>query len=84
MMVRLLARWAGQDPADLTEEPEFFLHLIRDRQDAPQSVRQARAALTAFCMEMSGRTDWTVLASVRTKAPVRLPVVLFSRGFAPG
>ena len=50
MIVRLLARWAGRDPAELEEERvrEFFLHLIRDRQYAPQSMRQARAALRAF------------------------------------
>ncbi len=42
--VRLLARWAGGDPAQLDEERvrEFFLYLIRDRQYAPQSIRQAR------------------------------------------
>ena len=40
MMVRLLARWAGRDPAELEEERvrEFFLHLIRDRQYAPKFV----------------------------------------------
>ena len=78
MMVRLLARWAGRDPAELEEERvrEFFLHLIRDRQYAPQSIRQARAALTAFYMEMLERTDWAVFASVKTKDPVKLPVVL--------
>jgi len=78
MMVRLLARWAGGDPAQLGEERvrEFFLYLIRDRQYAPQSMRQARAALTAFYTEMQGRTDWTVFASVKTKDPVKLPVVL--------
>jgi len=78
MMLRLLAGWAGQDPAELGEERvrEFFLHLIQDRKYAPQSIRQARVALTAFYMEMLGRTDWTVLASVKTKDPVKLPVVL--------
>jgi len=77
-VVRLLARWAGGDPAELEEERvrEFFLHLIRDRQYAPQSIRQARAALSAFYLEMLGRTDWTVFASVKTKDPVKLPVVL--------
>ena len=78
MMVRLLARWAGRDPAELDEEQVrgFFLHLIRDRQYAPQSIRQARAALTAFYMEMPGRTDWTIFAPVKTKDLVKLPVVL--------
>lgn len=78
LVVRVLARWAGEDPAGLGEERvrEFFLHLIRDRQQAPQSIRQARAALTAFYAEMLGRTDWTVFASVKTKDPVKLPVVL--------
>lgn len=65
-LLLLLARWAGRDPAGPTEEQVrgCFLHLIRDRQSAPQSIPQARAALTAFYMEMLGRTDWTVLASV--------------------
>ena len=78
MMVRLLARWAGQDPSELEEEQvrAFFLHLVRDRQYAPQSIRQARAALTAFFTEMLGRTNWTVLASVKTKDLVKLPLVL--------
>ena len=78
MMVRLLTRWAERDPAELEEERvrKFFLHLIRDRQYAPHSIREARAALTAFYMEMLERTDWAVFASVKTKDPVKLPVVL--------
>jgi integrase/recombinase XerD len=78
MMVRLLARWAQCDPAGLDEERVrgFFLHLIRDCQYAPQSIRQARAALTAFYREMLGRTEWKVLASVKTKEVFKLPVVL--------
>jgi len=78
MMLRLLARWAECDPADLDEEAvrEFFLYLIRDRQYASQSIRQARVALTAYYAQMLGRTDWTVFASVKTKDPVKLPVVL--------
>jgi len=45
MMLRLLARQAGQDPAALDEEAvrEFFLHLVRDRQYSPRaSVRRGR------------------------------------------
>ena len=78
MMVRLLARHANNDPAALDEEAVrgFFLYLIRDRQYAPPSIRQARAALTAFFAEMLGRTEWTVFASVKTKDPVTLPLVL--------
>ena len=78
MMVQLLARWAGRDPAELEEERvrEFFLHLIRDRQYAPQSICQARAALIAIYMELPGRTDWMVFNSVKTKDLVKLPVVL--------
>jgi integrase len=78
MMVRLLARWAGQDPEELDEERvrEFFLHLLRDRQYSSQSIRQARVALTAFYVEMLGLTDWKVMASVKTKDLFKLPVVL--------
>ena len=85
MMVHLLAWWAGRDPAELEEERvrEFFLHLIRNRQYAPQSIRQARAALTAFYMEMRGRTDWMVFASVKTKDLVKLPLVCYIK-FANG
>jgi hypothetical protein len=72
-MVRLLARWAGKDPPDLTEERvrEFFLHLVRDRRYAPSSIRQARAGLSAFYGEMPGRTDWTVPGLVQTKDLVK-------------
>ena len=78
MMVRLLARWAGQDPASLDEEAVrgFFLHLVRDRQYSSQSIRQARAALTAFYREMLARTEWTIFASIKTRDPVKLPLVL--------
>lgn len=78
MMLRLLARWAGSDPAALTEEQVrgFFLHLIRDRQYASQSIRQARVALTVFYTDMLGRTDWKVMASVKTKDLFKLPMVL--------
>jgi integrase/recombinase XerD len=78
MMLRLLARWAGSDPAELSEEQvrEFFLHLLRDRQYAPQSIRQARAALTAFYTDMLERTEWKVMASVKTKDLFKLPLVL--------
>ena len=78
MMLRLLARHAGQDPAVLDEEAVrgFFLHLVRDRQYSSQSIRQARAALTSFYVEMLGRTDWTVFSTVKTKDLVKLPLVL--------
>jgi hypothetical protein len=78
MMIRLLARHAGQDPADLDEEAvrRFFLHLFRDRQYSAQSLRQARAALTAFFVEMLGCADWTGFATVKAKNPVKLPLVL--------
>ena len=78
MMLRLLARHAGQDPAALDEEAvrRFFLYLVRNRQYSSQSIRQARAALTAFFVEMLGRTDWAVFATVKTKDPVKLPLVL--------
>lgn len=78
MMVRLLARHAEQDPAALDEEAVrgFFLHLVRDRQYSSQSIRQARAALTAFYVEMLGRRDWTVFSTVKTKDLVKLPLVL--------
>ena len=77
-VVRMLAGWAGGDPAALEEERvrEYFVHLLRDRGYAPQSLRQARAALVAFYREMLGQREWTVFD--RIKAPDRelLPVVL--------
>ena len=77
-MVRPLERWAWQNPAELEEGRvrEFFLNPMRDRQHAPQSIRQARAALIAIYMELPGRTDWMVFNSVKTKDLVKLPVVL--------
>jgi integrase len=77
-MVRLLAQWAGGDPAELDEERvrEYFLHLVREKGLAPQTVRQARAALTEFFVEMLGRRDWRVFRSVKTKDKYKLPVVL--------
>lgn len=76
--LRVLARWAGCDPETLDEERirDFFLHLIRDRQHAPQSLRQARVSLSAFYRGMLGRSSWTFFESVKTKDLVPLPVVL--------
>lgn len=77
-MVRLLAQWSGSDPAELEEERvrDYFLHLVREKGLAPQTVRQARAALTAFYVEMLGRSEWRVFSSVKTKDKEKLPVVL--------
>jgi Phage integrase, N-terminal SAM-like domain len=53
-IVRQLGEWARRDPAELEEEQvrEFFLFLLRERGYASQSMRQARAALSAFYVEM--------------------------------
>jgi integrase len=77
-MVRLLSQWCECDPAELNEERvrEYFLHLVREKGYAPQTVRQARAALTEFFVEMLGRHEWRVFRSVKTKDPQKLPVVL--------
>ena len=77
-MVRLLERWAGSDPAQLSEERvrEFFVHLVKERGYAPQSVRQARASLVSFYKEMLGVTGWTVFNHIQTKDRQKLPVVL--------
>ena len=65
-MVRLLSQWCAGDPAELEEERvrEYFLHLVREKGLAPQTVRQARAALTAYYVEMLGRREWRVFSSV--------------------
>ena len=77
-VVRILAQWAGEDPAALGEERvrEFFLHLVRERGYAPKSLRQARAALVAFYRDMPGRAQWRVFDEVKTKDREQLPVVL--------
>ena len=77
-VVRILAGWAGEDPAGLEEERvrEFFLHLINERGYASKSVRQARAGLSSFFLEMLGHSDWRVFEQVRTKDRERLPEVL--------
>jgi integrase/recombinase XerD len=76
-LARQLAGWAGRDPAELSEEEVrgFFVFLKNDRGYAPQSMRQARASLTAFYLEMLGR-DWQVFATVKTRDVFKLPVVL--------
>lgn len=80
-MIRQLAAWGKRDPAELTEEQvrDYFLHLVRERKYAPASLRQARASLGCFYLELLGRTDWKVFSLVKTKDRERLPVVL-SRG----
>ena len=77
-IVRSLAEWAGADPAGLEEERvrDYFLHLLRDRGYAPQSMRQARASLSAFYVEMLGHADWVVFSTIKTKDKVKLPAVL--------
>ena len=80
-MIRQLAAWRRRDPAELTEEQvrDYFLHLVRERKYAPASLRQARASLACFYLELLGRADWKVFSLVKTKDRERLPVVL-SRG----
>lgn len=77
-MVHQLARWADADPASLAEERvrSYFLYLVRDRALASQTVRQARASLSAFYGEMLGHTDWTIFATIKTKDAFKLPSVL--------
>ena len=77
-MLRLLAQWAGGDPALLGEERvrEYFLHLVNARSYAPKTLRQARAALSCFFIEMLGVRDWRVFAHIKTKDSQKLPVVL--------
>jgi integrase/recombinase XerD len=77
-MVRLLAQWAAGDPARLDEERvrEYFLHLVNARSYAPKTLRQARAALSCFFIEMLGVRDWRVFAHLKTKDTQALPVVL--------
>ena len=77
-MLRLLALWAGCDPALLNEERvrDYFLHLVNVRSYAPKTLRQARAALSCFFIEMLGARDWRVFAHIKTKDRQQLPVVL--------
>jgi site-specific recombinase XerD len=77
-MIRLLAQWAGGDPALLSEERvrDYFLHLVNGRSYAPKTLRQARAALSCFFIEMLGVSDWRVFAHIKTKDSQKLPVVL--------
>jgi integrase/recombinase XerD len=77
-MIRLLAQWAAADPATLGEERvrDYFLHLVNVRSYAPKTLRQARAALSSFFIEMLGVKDWRVFAHIKTKDTQALPVVL--------
>jgi integrase/recombinase XerD len=76
-IARQLLNWSGRDPVELPEEEvrRFFVFLKNERGYAAQSMRQARASLTAFYVEMLG-CEWTVFASVRTRDVFKLPVVL--------
>ena len=76
--MRQLSEWADADPALLAEERvrDYFLYLIRDRAFAAQTLRQARAALTAFYVEMLGHADWKIFSTIKTKDPHKLPTVL--------
>jgi integrase/recombinase XerD len=74
-VVRQLSEWAAVDPAE-ERVRDYFLYLIRDRGFAAQTLRQARAALTAFYVEMLGCTDWKIFATIKTKDAQKLPVVL--------
>lgn len=76
--VRLLAGWAGSDPAGLEEEKvrRYFLHLLNEKGYAPKSLRQARAALVAFYREMLERAEWRVFDGIRAKDRQKLPCVL--------
>ena len=67
--MRQLSEWADADPALLAEERvrDYFLYLIRDRAFAAQTLRQARAALTAFYVEMLSHVDWKVFSTIKTK-----------------
>lgn len=76
--IRQLSEWADADPASLAEERvrDYFLYLFRDRGYASQSMRQARASLTAFYVEMLGHTEWKIFSTIKTKDADKLPVVL--------
>jgi integrase/recombinase XerD len=76
-VVQMLGQWAGEDPAVLEEERvrEFFLHLVREREYAPPSIRVAKAALGNFHRDMLGHGDWKVFEQVRTKHREQLPEV---------
>ena len=52
---------------------------MRERKYTPASLRQARASLGCFYLELLGRTEWKVFSLVKTKERERLPVVV-SRG----
>ena len=77
-MIRQLAARGKRDPAELTEEQvrDYFLHLVRERKYAPASLRQARASLGCFYLELLERTDLKVVSLVKTRERERLPVEL--------
>ena len=81
-LVRLLSEWCAGDPAELDEERvrEYFLHLVREKGLAPQTVRQARAALVAAAALIapqpavctSVKTTTLILTSSGAPAPTRV------------
>jgi integrase/recombinase XerD len=75
--VAQLARWCGGDPALCDEEQvrQYFLFLKNDRGYASQTMRQARAALTAFYNEMLGY-EWRLFLHIKTKDRRQIPQVV--------
>lgn len=76
--LRLLQEYFGCDPAQLTEAQvrDYFLFVKLKKHWKPKSIRQTRAALQSFFVELLGHTDWTVFAQVRAKDHDTLPAVL--------
>jgi integrase/recombinase XerD len=75
--VRALARWAGEDPALLTEArvTQFVLYCKRELKYAPQSIRLVRVSLGCFYNGMM-ESGWRVFANIHAKDEQKLPVVL--------
>ena len=76
--VRLLHEHFASDPALLTEAQlrDYFLFVKLKKHWKPKSLRQARAAIRLFFVDLLGHADWGVFSQLRVKDHDTLPAVL--------
>ena len=76
--LRLIHDHLHCDPATLTEAQlrDYFLFVKLKKHWRPKSIRQARAALRMFFVDLLEHHDWKLFSQIRTKDHDTLPAVL--------
>lgn len=76
--MRLLHEYFDSDPLDLGEDHlrEYFLYVKLEKEWAPKTIRQFRAAAQTFYTHMLGNSEWKVFSQVQAKDHDLLPAVL--------